>query len=56
MNVETVQKMKEVFDIFDYDGSGQISIDELVNTVKALDMEDQAKNILTIVQTSTSAE
>lgn len=56
MNAETVLKMKEVFDIFDYDRSGNISIDELVNTVKALDMEEQAKNILSIVQTATSAD
>ena len=39
MPVDVVIKMKDVFNIFDYDGSGQISIDELVNTIKALNME-----------------
>ena len=40
MPVDTVIKMKEVFDIFDYDHSGQISIDELVNTIRALNMDN----------------
>lgn len=56
MSVDTVNKMKEVFDIFDYDHSGQISIDELINTVKALNMENEAKNILSIVQNATSED
>jgi Ca2+-binding EF-hand superfamily protein len=47
--VETVTKLKEVFDVFDYDGSGQISIEELVNTIKALNLESQAEQILSIV-------
>lgn len=46
---ETVLKLKEVFDVFDYDGSGNISIDELANTVKALNLESQAGQILAIV-------
>jgi calcium-binding protein CML len=44
-----VIKLKEVFDVFDYDGSGNVSIDELVNTVKALNLESQAGQILAIV-------
>jgi Ca2+-binding EF-hand superfamily protein len=46
---ETVVKLKEVFDVFDYDGSGNISVDELVNTVKALNLEAQASQVLAIV-------
>ena len=49
LTVETVGKLKEVFDVFDYDGSGQISIEELVNTIKALGIESQAEQILSIV-------
>jgi Ca2+-binding EF-hand superfamily protein len=49
---ETVIKLKEVFDVFDYDGSGNISIDELVNTVKALNLESQAAQILGIVNSA----
>ena len=49
LNAETVTKLKEVFDVFDYDGSGNISSDELVNTIRALNMEDQAGQILAIV-------
>jgi Ca2+-binding EF-hand superfamily protein len=49
---DTVVKLKEVFNVFDYDGSGNISTDELVNTVKALNMEEQASAILGIVHAS----
>jgi Ca2+-binding EF-hand superfamily protein len=49
LNAETVGKLKEVFDVFDYDGSGNISVEELVNTIKALKIEDQASQILGIV-------
>ena len=56
MSVDTIVKMKEVFDIFDYDHSGQISIDELINTIKALNMEKEAANILSIVQNSNADE
>lgn len=49
LNADTVGKLKEVFDVFDYDGSGQISIEELVNTIRALKLEDQASQILSIV-------
>ena len=49
LTVETVGKLKEVFDVFDYDGSGQISMEELVNTIKALNLEAQAGQILGIV-------
>lgn len=56
MNVETVLKLKEVFDIFDDDKSGLISIPEIVNTIKALELESEAKNIVAIVQASTTAD
>jgi len=36
LNAETVSRLKEVFDVFDYDGSGNISTEELVNTIRAL--------------------
>ena len=49
LNADTVGKLKEVFDVFDYDGSGNISIEELVNTIRALKLEDQASQILSIV-------
>ena len=49
LDAETVGKLKEVFDVFDYDGSGQISTEELVNTIKALNLEEQAGQILGIV-------
>ena len=50
LDADTVSKLKEVFDVFDYDGSGQISMEELVNTIKALGIENQAGQILNIVQ------
>ena len=56
MNTETVIKLKEVFDLFDYDQSGQISIDEILTTIKALGMESQAANIISVVQLNTDAE
>lgn len=55
MNLETVVKLKEVFDLFDADGSGQISIPEIVDTIKALGIESEAKNIIGIVEASTTA-
>ena len=56
MSVDTVKKMKDVFDLFDYDHSGQISMEEIINTIRALNMEASAGNILTIVQSNTDAE
>lgn len=47
-----MHKLKEVFDVFDYDGSGNISVDELVNTIRALGIENQAQQILAIVNNS----
>lgn len=38
--------------MFDYDGSGNISVDELVNTIRALGLEDQASQVLNIVTAS----
>ena len=52
LNEETVVKLKEVFDVFDYDGSGNISSDELINTIRALGLEDQATQIINIVHNS----
>jgi Ca2+-binding EF-hand superfamily protein len=48
LNAETVTKLKEVFDVFDYDGSGNVSTEELVNTIRALNLEAQAGQILAI--------
>lgn len=56
MNTEAILKLKEVFDLFDADGSGQISIPEIVDTIKALDLEADARNIIGIVQSSTTAD
>jgi Ca2+-binding EF-hand superfamily protein len=42
--------------LFDADHSGQISIPEIVDTIKALDLEGDARNIISIVQSSTTAE
>lgn len=36
LDAGTIVKLKEVFDVFDYDGSGNISVEELVNTIRAL--------------------
>ena len=52
LNEETVGKLKEVFDVFDYDGSGNISSEELINTIRALGIEDQATQIINIVNNS----
>lgn len=49
LNQETVVKLKEVFDVFDYDGSGNVSTEELINTIRALNLEAQAAQILAIV-------
>jgi Ca2+-binding EF-hand superfamily protein len=49
LNEETVHKLKEVFDVFDYDGSGNVSTEELINTIRALNLEAQAGQILAIV-------
>lgn len=56
LSEDTVLKLKECFDIFDYDKSGNISAEELVNTIRALGIESQAQQILGIVQSSSSAE
>ena len=49
LTADTVEKLKEVFDVFDEDGSGQISIEELLRTIKVLGIENQAEQILSIV-------
>ena len=48
LNEETVLKLKEVFDVFDYDGSGSISSDELINTIHALGLANKANQIINI--------
>jgi Ca2+-binding EF-hand superfamily protein len=53
---ENVIKLKECFDIFDYDGSGNISGEELINTIKALGIEAQATQIIGIVNASGESE
>lgn len=45
-------RLKEVFDVFDYDGSGNVSTEELVNTIRALNLEAQAAQILAVVNSS----
>ena len=49
LDADTVGKLKEVFDVFDYDGSGNVSTEELINTIRALNLEAQAAQILAIV-------
>ena len=52
LTADNVVKLKEVFDVFDYDGSGNVSADELINTIKALNLAEQAAQVLSIVQSS----
>lgn len=52
LDADTVGKLKEVFDVFDYDGSGNVSTEELVNTIRALNLEAQASQVLAIVNNS----
>lgn len=52
LDADTVGKLKEVFDVFDYDGSGNVSTEQLINTVRALNLEAQAGQILAIVSNS----
>jgi Ca2+-binding EF-hand superfamily protein len=52
LNEETVIKLKEVFDVFDYDSSGNVSTEELINTIRALNLEHQAGQILAIVSSA----
>ena len=52
LDAETVSRLKEVFDVFDYDGSGAISTEELINTITALNMQSQAQQVLAIVSAS----
>ena len=49
-------KLKECFDIFEHDQSGNISAEGLVNTIRALGIENQAQQFLGIVQSSSSTE
>jgi centrin-1 len=53
--VDDVVKLKECFDIFDYDKGGSISPEELTNSIKALGLEAQAGKILQIVNLHTEA-
>lgn len=54
--MEQVQQLKEIFDIFDSDGSGLISVQEILDTIQALNLQGESKNILTIIQSSTTAD
>ena len=49
-------KIKECFDIFDTDKSGSVSIEELVTTIKALGLEQEAEKIFNIVTANTKVE
>ena len=51
--VEDVIKLKECFDVFDYDKSGSVSPEELSTAIKALGLEHEAGKILKIVNTHT---
>lgn len=46
---EEVVKIKEIFDIFDYDKSGNISPEELKTAITALGMEQEAQKIMDLV-------
>ena len=46
---EDVMRLKECFDIFDYDKSGEVSTEELSTAIKALGLEKEAGKILQIV-------
>jgi centrin-1 len=48
--VSTISKMKDCFDLFDRDGSGSMSVDELVSGLMALGIQDEALKIVTLVQ------
>lgn len=54
LNLDTVKRLKEVFDVFDYDGSGNITTEELLNTITALNLQSQAQQIINIVNNSGS--
>lgn len=53
---DDVLKLKECFDVFDYDKSGFVSPEELITAIKALGLEKDANKILQIVSTQTSGE
>lgn len=56
ISADDVAKLKECFDIFDYDKSGNVSADELVTAIKALGLEKDAGKILQLVSSQTDAE
>lgn len=47
-------RLKECFDIFDYDKSGNVSTEELATAIRALGLEKEAGKILHIVQAQSS--
>lgn len=55
ISADDVSKLKECFDIFDYDKSGNVSAEELVTAIRALGLEKDAGKILQIVQTQSEA-
>lgn len=51
---DDVARLKECFDIFDYDKSGNVSTEELSTAIKALGLEKEAGKILQIVHSQSS--
>jgi Ca2+-binding EF-hand superfamily protein len=49
---ETIVKLHEVFLTFDYDGSGRVSPEEMINTIKALNIESQLQDIMDAIHNS----
>jgi len=54
LSADDVSKLKECFDIFDYDKSGNVSTEELSTAIKALGLEKEAGKILNIVASQSS--
>lgn len=53
LTADDVMKLKECFDVFDYDKSGNVSPDELTTAIRALGLEKDAGKIMHIVETQT---
>ena len=54
LQADDVMRLKECFDIFDYDKSGNVSTEELSTAIKALGLEKEAGKILQIVHAQSS--
>ena len=46
IKLETVEELKRVFDVFDADGSGTISTEEMLTTIQALGMEEKMVDVM----------